>query len=116
MALSFEDTYVVGHEDGRWRNPHTIGKDWVVISRLYGLRGTQSRSVTFHDVRHTLATAAISKGADIRSVSDMVGHENAAMTLNIYADADPHAKRRTIDMMDDELTPPCDEDGERDSR
>lgn len=114
-GLSFEDTYVVGHEDGRWRNPHTIGKDWTVISRLYGLRGTQGRNVTFHDLRHTFATAAISKGADIRSVSDILGHENVAMTLNIYADADPHAKRRTIDMMDDELTQ-SDGDGEKDSR
>ena len=26
------------------------------------------------------------------------------MTLNVYADADPHAKRRTIDMLDEEFS------------
>ena len=103
-GLSFSDTYVVGDAIGRWRNPHTLGKDWTTISRLFGLRGTQGRNVTFHDLRHTFATAAISKGADIRSVSDILGHENVAMTLNVYADADPHAKRRTIDMLDDEFS------------
>lgn len=103
-GLSFGDTYVVGDDTGRWRNPHSIGKDWTTISRLFGLRGTQGRNVTFHDLRHTFATAAISKGAVIRSVSDILGHENVAMTLNVYADADPHAKRRTIDMLDMEFS------------
>ena len=42
-------------------------------------------------------------GADVRSVSDILGHENVAMTLNIYADADPKAKRNTIDMLNDAL-------------
>lgn len=104
QGLSFGDAYVVGGSDGRWRNPHTIGKDWTTISALFALRGTQGRNVTFHDLRHTFATAAISKGADIRSVSDILGHENVAMTLNVYADADPHAKRRTIDMLDEEFS------------
>ena len=96
--------YVVGDLEGNHRNPHTIGKDWTTIAKLYGLTGTQGRRVTFHDLRHTFATATIAKGADIRSVSDILGHENVAMTLNVYADADPNAKRRTIDMLDDEYS------------
>lgn len=99
---AFELFYVVGDLEGNHRNPHAIGKDWTTISRQFGLTGTQGRRVTFHDLRHTFATATIAKGADIRSVSDILGHENVAMTLNVYADADPHAKRRTIDMLDDE--------------
>lgn len=101
---AFSQFYVVGRFDGRHRNPHTIGKDWTTISRLYGLTGTQGRRVTFHDLRHTFATATIAMGADIRSVSDILGHENVAMTLNVYADADPNAKRRTIDMLDNEYS------------
>lgn len=101
---AFDLFYVVGDLEGNHRNPHTIGKDWTTIARLYGLTGTQGRRVTFHDLRHTFATATIAKGADIRSVSDILGHENVAMTLNVYADADPNAKRRTIDMLDDEYS------------
>lgn len=101
---AFELFYVLGDLRGNHRNPHTIGKDWTTISRQYGLTGTQGRRVTFHDLRHTFATATIAKGADIRSVSDILGHENVAMTLNVYADADPNAKRRTIDLLDDEFS------------
>lgn len=99
----FNRLYVIGSLDGSPRNPHSVGKDWTTIAQVYGITGTQGRRVTFHDLRHTFATATISKGADIRSVSDILGHENVAMTLNVYADADPNAKRRTVDMLDEEL-------------
>lgn len=102
--------YVVGDLEGNHRNPHSIGKEWTTISRLYNLTGTQGRRVTFHDLRHTFATATIAMGADIRSVSDILGHENVAMTLNVYADADPNAKRRTIDMLDNEYSTARDAD------
>ena len=39
-------------------------------------------------------------GVDIKAVSSNLGHANAAMTLNIYASADPEAKRRAADTMD----------------
>lgn len=99
----FAKAYVVGNADGTHVNPHTISKDWTQFSDLYKLMGTQGKKITFHDLRHTFATATISMGADVRSVSDILGHENVAMTLNIYADADPKAKRNTIDMLNDAL-------------
>lgn len=107
---SFGLFYVCGDLEGNYRHPRTIGKDWATIARQYGLTGTQGKRVTFHDLRHTFATATIAKGADIRSVSDILGHENVAMTLNVYADADPNAKRRTIDMLDDEYASARDAD------
>lgn len=39
-------------------------------------------------------------GIDIKTVSSNLGHANAAMTLNIYASADPEAKRRAAEVMD----------------
>ena len=33
-------------------------------------------------------------GTDIKTVASMMGHANAAMTLNIYASADKEAKKR----------------------
>lgn len=99
----FGSLYVLGDSDGNHINPHSIGKGWTTLATLHGIKGTQGRRCTFHDLRHTFATATISQGADIRSVSDILGHANVAMTLNTYADADPHAKRRTIDLLDEEL-------------
>lgn len=69
------------------------------MSESFGLIGTQGRSVTFHDLRHSFATRAVAAAADIKAVSSVLGHTNAAMTLNVYADADPASKRRTTDLV-----------------
>lgn len=45
-------------------------------------------------MRHTFATFMVGAGVDVRTVASLLGHANVAMTLNIYAEADPEAKRR----------------------
>jgi integrase len=42
--------------------------------------------VTAHDLRHTAASLAISAGANVKVVQQMLGHASAAMTLDVYAD------------------------------
>ena len=42
--------------------------------------------VTPHGLRHTAASLAISAGANVKAVQRMLGHKNAAMTLDTYAD------------------------------
>lgn len=39
----------------------------------------------FHALRHTFATRAIECGMDIKTLSELLGHKNAAVTLNRYA-------------------------------
>ncbi|MBO1306449.1 site-specific integrase [Enterococcus sp. 669A] len=43
--------------------------------------------VHFHQLRHTFATRCIETRADIASVSALLGHASAKMTLDIYTDA-----------------------------
>ena len=42
--------------------------------------------VTPHDLRHTVASLAVSAGANVEAIQRMLGHASAAMTLDIYAD------------------------------
>lgn len=39
----------------------------------------------FHALRHTFATRAIECGMDVKTLSEILGHKNAAITLNRYA-------------------------------
>ncbi len=39
----------------------------------------------FHTTRHTFATRALECGMDIKSLSEILGHKNATITLNRYA-------------------------------
>jgi len=40
--------------------------------------------LTPHELRHTVASLAVSVGANIKSVQRMLGHASAAMTLDVY--------------------------------
>lgn len=86
-------TYVIGEFTGGYLSPDTLSGRWATIAHNNGLVGTQGRVVTFHDLRHTYATMAIAEGIDVKTVSSTLGHSSAAMTLDVYASADPKAKR-----------------------
>ena len=43
------------------------------------------RKLNFHALRHTFATRAIECGMDIKTIADIMGHQNASITLNRYA-------------------------------
>ena len=59
--------------------------------------------ITFHSLRHSTATAAIASGANVQTVSSLLGHANSHITLTTYAgsvgcatrpgDGDRHRRR-----------------------
>jgi len=49
------------------------------------LRRAGLRRIRFHDLRHTFASLMISNGEDVVRVSRLMGHANAAITLDIYS-------------------------------
>lgn len=99
-----KEMFVFGRIDGNYMNPHTLWREWKAIAKSLGLVGTEGKTPTFHDLRHTYATVAIAAGQDVKSVSSILGHANAAMTLNIYASADPEAKRQTMNKVSEIMT------------
>ena len=66
---------------------------------MEGFQGVLGKAPTFHDLRHTYATVAIASGVDVKTVSSVLGHSSAAMTLDVYAVADPVAKRMSAEVM-----------------
>src|SRR6185437_5971336 len=42
--------------------------------------------ITFHSLRHATATAAIASGANVQTVSSLLGHANPQITLTTYAE------------------------------
>ena len=47
-----------------------------------------------HKLRHSFASIAITNGADIASVSEILGHADKATTLKMYTHADKESMRR----------------------
>ena len=84
---------------GAWKSPMALGQEWRAFVRVAKLVGSQGEPPRFHDLRHTFATMAISSGVDVKTVSAILGHSNAAMTLNVYADALADSKKVGMDLM-----------------
>ena len=51
------------------------------------LKSAGLEHIRLHDCRHTFATLALQNGVDIRTVSGMLGHYDAAFTLRTYTHA-----------------------------
>ena len=90
----FDALYVVGETNGSYYNPEILSKEWLATARDFKLMGTEGRIVTFHDLRHSFATNAITNGVDVASVAANLGHASKAVTLNMYASQDSEAQRR----------------------
>lgn len=57
------------------------------------------RRLKFHSLRHTFATKCIENGTDSKSVSELLGHSNISITLNLYVHPNMETKRKCIENM-----------------
>lgn len=70
---------------GNMYHPDAVGRIHKKILQRAGIQ-----DIRFHDLRHTFATLAINSGADIKTLSGMLGHYSAGFTLDTYT----HATRK----------------------
>lgn len=52
-----------------------------------------------HTLRHTFATRAIGIGMDVRSLSELLGHEDVATTLNLYVHSNMDKKAEYMEQL-----------------
>lgn len=53
--------------------------------------------LSFHALRHTFATRALESGMDVKTLSEVLGHKSATVTLNRYAHSMIEHKRNAMD-------------------
>ena len=93
------DRFVIGSARGGPYTPSMLGRGFGTLARSLDLRGTTGKIVCLHDLRHTFATYLVARGVDIKTVASLMGHADAAMTLNIYASADPKARQQAAEVV-----------------
>ena len=57
------------------------------------------KHINFHSLRHTFATNCISLGVDYKTVSELLGHANVNITLNLYVHPRMSQKKKCIDLV-----------------
>lgn len=63
-------------------------------------RGDLLEGVTLHTFRHTHVSALLMMGLDIETIAERLGHEDATITLAIYAHMMPGRDREAAKAMD----------------
>lgn len=53
----------------------------------------------YHSLRHTFATNCISLGVDYKTVSELLGHANVNITLNLYVHPRYSQKKKCVDLV-----------------
>jgi integrase len=92
---------------------HERSSEWYLVTGMntfleprsyrsyYGrfLRRTGIAHSSFHKLRHTFATQLIENGADVKTVSDLLGHSSVKTTLDLYVHPRLEQKRKCVEMM-----------------
>lgn len=73
-------TYVIENKKGERMSTRSYQ---YLFEKLIARIGVRKRN--FHTLRHTFATRALECGMDIKTLSEIMGHQNASVTLNRYA-------------------------------
>lgn len=66
-----------------------------LFKKLLKSAGVSDRK--FHAIRHTFATRALELGVDIKTLSEILGHSNVSITLNVYAHSLMEQKKIAIE-------------------
>lgn len=85
--------YVISDKEG-FVSPRTYEYRFHRMLEKYHIR-----SVNYHALRHTFATRCIEHGVDVKTLSEILGHSNVAITLNTYVHSSIDRKREQLEKL-----------------
>lgn len=80
--------------NNKYIEPRTYRKHFEKALKINNLK-----HINFHSLRHTFATNCISLGVDYKTVSELLGHANVNITLNLYVHPRMSQKKKCIDLV-----------------
>lgn len=87
------NSYILSNCD-KWIEPRTYRRYFKKC-----LEKAKIGQINFHGLRHTFATNCIKLGVDYKTVSELLGHANVNITLNLYVHPQMSQKKKCIDLI-----------------
>jgi integrase len=93
-AIWEDHDLVFAAANGNYINPNNLTRDFTRLIALAGLP-----TIRIHDLRHAHVALLIQLGADIKDVSERVGHARTSTTMDIYHHVMPEQRNETVDKL-----------------
>ena len=90
-----EQGLVFTWENGRMIDPSYLSKYFRQVADKLGFK-----EVTFHNLRHSYASALLATGEHPKVVQELLGHSQVGVTLDIYSHVSPDLKERAAEKID----------------
>lgn len=94
VKFKTKDDYYILSGKNKYIEPRTYRKYFNKV-----LKETKINHINFHSLRHTFATNCIKLGADYKTVSEILGHSNVNITLNLYVHPEMSQKKKCINLV-----------------
>ena len=82
--------------DGETMMPRRCQYAFIKMQRMSGIKVRN-----FHVLRHTFATRLLERGVDFKTLSELLGHENVAVTMRIYSHSLMTTKKAAVQLLDE---------------
>lgn len=76
----------------KWCEPRTFRRSYQTFMKKIGVE-----PLKFHSLRHTFASMNIENGADIKTISEILGHSDIDVTLKVYTHSSEKNKKKAIE-------------------
>ena len=97
LALSLLPSRPENDDENVFHLPKEPGRVTKYVRRIRDKAGITGKELTYHCSRHTAATLAISAGAELYSVSKILGHQNLVST-QVYAKVNLDKKMEAVNL------------------
>lgn len=82
------NAYILTGESKKIMEPNTVRYHFEKILKAVGIK-----KIKFHALRHSFATRCIESAVDVKTLSEILGHENVNITLDRYVHSSVELKR-----------------------
>lgn len=89
-----DNAYILTGDVVRFIEPTVMRYHFSKQMKVCGLE-----NVRFHTLRHSFATRCVEMGIDIKTLSEILGHENVNITLNRYVHSSMDLKRESMERL-----------------
>ena len=86
-----DDGYIL-RDNGKFTDTRNISRRFKKL-----LKEANIDDLNYHILRHSFATRALELGFDVKTLSEILGHSSASMTLNMYAHSLPEHKKKEME-------------------